>query len=110
MSFGVVFLLDNPNLPPITLTLRLLLFITPTTSKYNGSPKEPGSLVRSSTAIFSTVTGKTSNKYLDEKGRYKWTSINPTSSPFSFKVSIVSLIVSQTEPIATITRVAVLLP
>ena len=93
----MVFLLDNPYLPPTTLIF--LSFKTLQTSKYKGSSL-PNSLVRSKTAILSTVLGITSFKYLLEKGRYKWTSINPKSS---FKSSITSLIVSQTEPIAMIT-------
>ena len=48
------------------------------TSKYNGSPSLPASFVRSKTAIFSTVSGNTAFKYSIEKGRYKWTSMNPT--------------------------------
>ena len=105
-----MFLLESPYLPPITLIERLLFLITLATSKYNGSPKEPGSLVLSNTAIFSTVNGNTFNKYFSENGRYRWTSIKPTSSFSLFRASTTSRIVSQTEPIATITRVAVLLP
>ena len=50
-------------------------------SSNNGSPNEPGSLVLSKTEILFTVFGKTSKKYLAEKGLYRWTEIKPTFSP-----------------------------
>ena len=53
------------------MILISLSFKTATTSKYNGSPVDPISLVRSKTAIFFTVSGKTSNKYFGENGLYK---------------------------------------
>ena len=46
-------------------------FNTEHTSKYNGSPVAPISFVRSKTATFSTVFGKTFNRYFGENGRYK---------------------------------------
>ena len=41
------------------------------TSKNRGSPNEPGSLVRSNTAILLTVAGNTFVKYSGANGRYK---------------------------------------
>ena len=66
MSDGVVFLLDNPYLPPITLIFFCASFNTATTSRYKGSPALPDSFVRSSTAIFLTDVGKTFKKYFEE--------------------------------------------
>ena len=56
-----------------------------TTSKYKGSPLDPASLVRSSTATFLTPLGKTFKKYLELKGLYKCTSTSPTLLPLEFK-------------------------
>ena len=55
------------------------------TSKYNGSARAPGSLVRSSTATFLAVLGRTFNKCLLDQGRYKRTLTQPTFSPFAVK-------------------------
>ena len=78
-----------------------------TTSKYNGSPIEPGSFVLSRTAIRLTDLGKASLKRLTSNGLYNLTLIKPYLVPrLAFKYSIVSSIVSQEEPIATITSVA----
>ena len=86
-------------------------FIVLITSKYNGSPALPASFVLSSTAIFLTVLGSSFKKYLELNGLYKWTSNKPTDSFLNLvKYSTVSFTVSQTEPIATITLVAVGLP
>ena len=73
------------------------------TSKHKGSFNEPGSLARSRTAIFLTVFGSTFKKYLLENGLYKWTSIKPSLVLLKSKNYF---IVSQTEPIATITYLA----
>ena len=54
-------------------------------SSNNGSPCDPGSLVLSRTAIFLTVDGNTSKKYLAENGLYKCTDKIPTFSPLAFK-------------------------
>ena len=54
-------------------------------SRYKGSPKAPGSLVRSSTAIFLTVLGITFNKAFVDQGRYNLTLIKPTFSPAAVK-------------------------
>ena len=100
-----MFLLDSPYLPP---TIEIFLFFRALEiSKYNGSPPLPGSLVRSNTAIFSTVSGKTLSRYFELNGRYRCTSINPM---FSLLSVIYSLIVSVTDPIATIIFLAFLLP
>ena len=48
-----------------------LSFNAERTSKNNGSPLDPGSLVRSSTAIFLTVLGNSFKKYLVLNGLYK---------------------------------------
>lgn len=50
---------DKPYLPPTTIILEST---TDLTSKYSGSPIEPGSFVLSKTAILVTVFGKTSRK------------------------------------------------
>ena len=55
------------------------------TSRYRGSPMEPGSLVRSRTEIFFTVSGSTSSRYLATKGRYRWTFTRPTFSPAALR-------------------------
>lgn len=55
--------------PPITSILRPSSFTKPTISRYRGSPREPGSFVRSITAIFLTVFGNTLRRYLLENGR-----------------------------------------
>ena len=69
MSLGVVFLLDNPYLPPTIF--MFLSFNAATTSRYSGSPILPGSFVLSNTAIFSTDSGISLIKYSFEKGLYK---------------------------------------
>jgi len=74
-----------------------------TASKYKGSPILPGSFVLSKTAIFLAVLGIFSIKSYTENGRYKRTIKAPTFSPFSTKVSIVSLIGPSPEPITIIT-------
>ena len=55
----------------MTFTFPSTSFIVFTTSKYRGSPAEPGSLVRSSTAIFFTDFGSAFKKYLALNGRYR---------------------------------------
>ena len=56
-----------------------------TTSMYRGSPMEPGSLVRSSTAIFFTVSGRAATNFSVTKGRYKRTFTRPTFSPWAVR-------------------------
>ena len=78
-----------------------------TTSRYNGSPIEPGSFVLSKTVIRLTVFGNAALKRSTSNGLYNLTLTRPYFVPrFAFKYSIVSSIVSQPEPIATITSVA----
>ena len=56
-----------------------------TTSRNSGSPSEPGSLVRSMTAIFLQVAGMAARKCFMEKGRYRCTLIRPTFSPLAVR-------------------------
>ncbi len=51
------------------------------TSRKRGSPNEPGSFVRSSTATFLAVLGSTLSIASEDQGRYKRTLIRPTFSP-----------------------------
>ena len=81
--------------------------IAATTSRYKGSPIEPGSFVLSKTVTRLTDFGKASLKRLTSNGLYNLTLTKPYLVPlFSLRYSIVSSIVSQPEPIATITSVA----
>ena len=78
-----------------------------TTSKYNGSPIEPGSFVLSKTAIRFVVAGNASLNLLVSNGLYNLTLTRPYLVPrLAFRYSIVSSIVSHPEPIATIISVA----
>ena len=78
-----------------------------TTSKYKGSPIEPGSFVLSRTTILSVDFGNAALNLLTSNGLYNLTLTKPYLVPrLAFKYSIVSSIVSQPEPIATITSVA----
>ena len=52
---------------------------------YSGSPMEPGSLVRSSTAIFFTVSGRAATNFSVTKGRYRRTFTRPTFSPLALR-------------------------
>ena len=81
--------------------------IAATTSRYRGSPIEPGSFVLSRTVTRLTDLGNASLKRLTSNGLYNLTLTKPYLVPrVAFKYSIVSSIVSQPEPIATITSVA----
>ena len=78
-----------------------------TTSKYNGSPIDPGSFVLSRTVTRFAVDGTASKKRFTSNCLYYLTFTKPYFVPrLAFKYSIVSSIVSQLEPIATITSVA----
>ena len=55
------------------------------TSRYSGSPADPGSLVRSSTARLLTVLGRASTKCSTLKGRYSRTFSTPTFSPLAVR-------------------------
>ena len=84
-----------------------LLSSAATTSKYKGSPIEPGSFVLSKTAILFVVFGNAALKRFVSKGLYNLTLTKPYFVPLVlFKYSIVSSIVSQDEPIATMISVA----
>ena len=50
-----------------------------------GSPREPGSLVRSRTATFLAVAGRTFSRAEDTQGRYRRTLMIPTFSPLAFR-------------------------
>ena len=68
---------------------------------------EPGSFVLSNAAIRFTLEGKAAWKRLTSNGLYSLTLTKPYFVPrFAFRYSMVSSIVSQPEPIATITSVA----
>ena len=84
-----------------------LLSNAATTSKYNGSPIEPGSFVLSRTTIRFVDSGSASLNLLTSNGLYNLTLTRPYLVPLVLlRYSIVSSIVSQPEPIATITSVA----
>ncbi len=76
-----------------------------TTSRYSGSPLAPGSFVRSSTAILLTVAGMASMS-LSARKRTVQADLNQADL-FAACVHVVNDFfchVSQTEPMATITR------
>ena len=77
-----------------------------TTSRNSGSPIEPGSLVRSSTAIRRTAAGSASTSAWAGNGRYRRTCSTPTRAPPSLSASTVSRTVSAPEPMTTSTRSA----
>ena len=77
-----------------------------TTSRNSGSPIEPGSLVRSSTAIRRTLAGSASTSARAGNGRYSRTCTTPTRSPRALSEATVSRTVSPPEPITTSTRSA----
>ena len=77
ISVGVTSFEPNPYLPPITFGAFSTSKNALRTSKYNGSPVEPGSLVLSSTHILSAEAGIAYNKCLLENGLYKWTLTKP---------------------------------
>ena len=58
----------NPNLPPTICGAFAFPENADTTSKYKGSPIDPGSLVLSNTAIFLTVDGIAFNNLSIENG------------------------------------------
>ena len=67
----LVSLEPNPYLPPTIKGAFSLPANALTTSKYKGSPIDPGSLVLSNTAIFFTVSGIAANNFSIENGLYK---------------------------------------
>ena len=77
-----------------------------TMSRYIGSPRAPGSFVRSSTAIALTVAGSAFAKCSRENGRYRRTFSTPTFSPFAISHSTASCVTSAPEPITMTTRSA----
>ena len=76
------------------------------TSRYSGSPREPGSLVRSSTVSLDTVLGSTAKNEAASNGRYRRTLIRPTFLPLASIMLMTSCTVSQPEPMATMISVA----
>jgi hypothetical protein len=76
------------------------------TSRKSGSPLEPGSLVRSSTAIRRTVAGRASSSCRDGNGRNSLTCNTPTRSPRDTRVCTVSRAVSAPDPMRITTRSA----
>ena len=85
MCDGVGSFEPNPNLPPTTCGALAFPAKHLNTSKYNGSPIEPGSLVLSKTAIFLTLEGITFKNLSIENGLYNLTLSKPTFSPLAFK-------------------------
>ena len=77
-----------------------------TTSRNSGSPIEPGSFVRSSTAIRRTLGGSASSSARVGNGRYRRSCTTPTRSPWAVSDATVSRTVSAPDPITTITRSA----
>ena len=101
---------DNPYIPPIIFGI-LSIFNMPfenaediavVTSKYSGSPKEPGSLVLSRTAILFTVRGISEIKCFKENGLNNLTFKTPTFSSFLMRYLTVSSTVSAPLPMITI--------
>ena len=83
---GVVSLEPKPYLPVNTgVVSNLVPFKAATTSKYRGSPIEPGSLVLSSTEIFLTVSGIASTSLSALKGLYSLTLTKPNLAPLAFR-------------------------
>ena len=85
ISEGYGSLEPRPYLPPITLGTLSISLTALSTSKYKGSPIEPGSLVLSKTAIFLTDFGIVFNSLSMLKGLYNLTLISPTFSPLFLK-------------------------
>ena len=94
----------KPYLPEniFVLLLEMELFTAATTSKNNGSPILPGSLVRSKTEIVLTVLGINLTNSLALNGRNKWIFINPYIGFILFNELIVISAVSAPDPIITI--------
>ena len=104
---GVVSLELRPYRPPTTrISPRPAWFRAVTTSRYTGSPTEPVSLERSSTAIFLQVAGMAAAKCFTEKGRYRWICTMPTLRPCLFRKSTVSFTASLAEHMTTMTSSA----
>ena len=76
------------------------------TSSYRGSPSEPGSLVRSSTAMAFTVAGSAPSKCSTLKGRNRRTLSRPTFSPCAIRWVTTSSMASAPEPIMITIRSA----
>ena len=88
----------------LNLALASLVKKAAHTSWNSGSPKEPGSLVRSITAIFFTLAGMTRTKSSIEKGRNNLIFKTPTFSPL--RASTAFCATSAPEPIITMRRSA----
>ena len=76
------------------------------TSRYRGSPTEPGSLVRSSTATRRHDGGNADTSAAAGNGRYRRTVTIPTLSPRAHSVSTASIAAPAPEPMSTTTRSA----
>ena len=109
---GVNSLDPSPYRPPTTVgsTGRVPLPCASasavSTSRNSGSPSEPGSLVRSSTAIRRTVSGSAASTAGAGTGRYSRICSTPTRSPAAVRCATVSRAVCAPEPITTSTRSA----
>ena len=76
------------------------------TSRKSGSPRLPGSFVRSSAHTVRAVAGRAASRCSAEKGRYRRTFTRPTFSPASTRARTVASTVSQLEAMVTMTRSA----
>ena len=104
ISAGVVSFEPSPYLPENTGTsLNSVPLRAATTSKYNGSPSAPGSLVLSNTLICFTVLGSAATKCLALNVLYILTLITLTFYPAFNKSTINTRILIHTELNATIT-------
>ena len=103
---------DSPYRPPITsgMTGRspaaCASASAASTSRNSGSPSEPGSLVRSSTASRRALAGIAASTAAAGKGRNSRTWTTPTFSSRAARWAAVSAAVWPPEPMITITRSA----
>ncbi len=109
---GVNSLDDSPYRPPVTT--GMISGLPPacpsasalSTSRNSGSPSDPGSLVRSSTATRRAVGGRAASSASAGNGRYSRTVATPTFSPRAARYSAVCPAVCAPEPMITSTRSA----
>jgi hypothetical protein len=102
---------DSPYRPPVTSGIRRPLAAdasasAASTSRKSGSPSEPGSLVRSSTATRCTEGGSAVTSSAAGNGRNSRTRMTPTRSPRAARYPAVAAAVSAPEPMMTMTRSA----
>lgn len=96
---GVNSLEPKPYLPPYTFTPPLPFSASAAhTSRYRGSPREPGSLVLSSTASFLQEAGIASTNAVASNGRYRRTFKRPYFLPLALSALIDSSMVSAPLP------------